>query len=373
MTFVPPPYPYERLGGLLEVASRHEGGAVDCSIGTPVDDPPEIVLEALARATGVRGYPPSAGTIDLRDAARGWLDRRFGVAVGDSEIAACVGTKEFVASLAGFLHRQDPSRDVVLFPAVSYPTYAMSAALAGLSAHPVASREGRLDLAAIPAALAQRALVLWVNSPSSPTGALDDLGAAAAWGRAHGVVVASDECYADYTWLEAPRTILESGMSGVLALHSTSKRSNLAGLRVGFYAGDADLVAYLRLVRQHAGLMVPGPAQAAAAVAYRDDEHVEVQRARYLERLEILAGALRDYGIDVEMPAGGFYLWFRDGRSDGWALAADLARDAGLVTSPGELYGADGAAFVRLAVVQPTERLAVIAERLRRAGVSRLR
>ncbi len=373
MTFIPPPYPYERLGALSEVASLHEGGAIDCSIGTPVDDPPAEVLEVLARAVGVRGYPPSAGTAELRDAAGDWLRRRFRVEVPSESLAACVGTKEFVASLAGFLHRRDPSRDVVLYPEISYPTYAMSATLAGLEPRAVPERDGRLDLAAIPAEVAARALVLWVNSPSNPTGDLDDLDAAAAWGRAHDVLVVSDECYADYTWRGDPRTILEGGLDGVLALHSTSKRSNLAGLRVGFYAGDSQIVAYLRLVRQHAGLMVPGPAQAAAAAAYRDDDHVAVQRRRYHDRLDLLATALREYGVAAEVPAGGFYLWCRDERADGWALAGDLARDAGLVVSPGELYGTAGSAHVRIAVVQPTERLRVVAQRLRQRAASRVR
>ena len=178
-----------------------------------------------------------------------------------------------------------------------------------MPSHQPPGRLGGLDLDAIDADDAARALVLWSNSPSNPTGGLGDLGAEAAWGRAHGVPVFSDECYTEFTWDGPPRSILEHGADGVVAVHSLSKRSNLAGVRVGFYAGDAELVEFLRAVRQHAGLMVPGPVQAAGVVALGDDEHVEAQRARYRERLAFLAGVLGAYGCPVAFPEGGFYLW----------------------------------------------------------------
>ncbi len=364
MSFTPPAYPYERLDGLKKAAAAFDGGAIDCSVGTPVDPPPAFVLEELARAVGARGYPPSAGTPDFRAAAATWLARRFEVALSAEDVAACVGTKEFVASVAGYLHLREPGRDTVLYPAISYPTYAMGATLAGLRAVPVSLRDGRLELERVDAKDAARALVLWVNSPSNPTGALDDLGAAADWGRRHGVLVASDECYADFTWLTRPRSILENGCEGVLAVHSVSKRSNLAGLRAGFFAGDAEVVAYLRAVRQHAGLMVPGPVQAAAAAAYGDDGHVEVQRARYRGRLERLGAALGRLDIDASMPDGSFYLGCRKDGLDGWDLATMLAESVALVVSPGEFYGAAGSQHVRVAVVQPDERIELAARRL---------
>ena len=364
MSFSPPPYPYERLDGLKRLAGAHEGGAVDLSIGTPVDPPPDVALAALASASGARGYPPSAGTPELRRAAGEWLERRFGLAAAPEALAVCVGTKEFVASLAGFLHLRSPERDTVLYPAISYPTYAMGATLAGLRAVAVPLVAGRLDVAAIEPDDAARALVLWANSPANPTGALEDLGAVAAWGRAHGVLVASDECYADFTWAGPARTILEHGGEGVLALHSVSKRSNLAGLRAGFYAGDPEVVEYLRALRQHAGLMVAGPVQAAVAAAYGDEAHVEVQRARYLARLERLAGALGAIGVVAPRPAGSFYLWAHAEGLDGWTLAERLAERGGVVVSPGELYGPDGAPYVRVAMVAPDEAIERVARRL---------
>lgn len=367
MSFTPPAYPYERLDGIKRLASVFEGGPVDCSIGTPIDPPPDFVVEELARAVGARGYPPSAGTPAYREAASSWLRRRFGVEVAPEGVVACVGTKEFVASLAGFLHLRSPERDTVLFPAVSYPTYAMGATLAGLRSVAVPMEKGQLDLSAISEEDAARALVLWANSPSNPTGYLDDLEHVAEWGRRHGVLVASDECYAEFTWTSRPRTILEFGSDGVLALHSISKRSNLAGLRAGFYAGDDEVVAYLRLVRQHAGLMVPGPVQDAVALAYGDDAHVELQRQRYLARLERLSGALARVGIDAPLPEGAFYLWCSKPGLDGWALGEFLAERSGLVASPGELYGDAGRDFLRVAVVQSDERIELVASRLEAA------
>ncbi|OWY61953.1 hypothetical protein B7486_61010, partial [cyanobacterium TDX16] len=301
--FVPPPYPYDRLTPLKAAAEAHDGGMVDLSIGTPCDPPPDVVVEALAGSGAERGYPPSIGTPVLRDEIARWFDRRLAVTVDPgTQVAACVGTKELVGLLPHLLRLRDPSRDTVLYPEISYPTYAMGATLAGCRAVPVPVDEHwSLDLSAIDPADADRALCLWVNTPGNPAGGLDDLGAAAAWGRANGVLVCSDECYVEFTWRGEPvapglppgRSILEHGTEGLLAVHSLSKRSNLAGLRVGFYAGQSDLVHYLAEVRKHLGLMVPGPAQAAGAVALQDDEHVARQRDRYWRRLEELAEVLR--------------------------------------------------------------------------------
>jgi succinyldiaminopimelate transaminase len=369
VTFRPPPYPYDRLDGLAEVAGAHPGGLVDCSVGTPCDAPPPAVVEALATSDTERGYPTSAGSAALRESAAAWLARRFGVELAPSSVAAAVGTKELVASVPHLLRLRRPERDTVLYPEVSYPTYAMGAELAGCRAVAVpapAGRAGGLDLPAVDPADAARALVLWSNSPSNPTGGLGDLGAEAEWGRAHGIPVFSDECYTEFTWAGTPRSVLEHGPEGVVAVHSLSKRSNMAGLRVGFYAGDADLVAFLRAVRQHAGLMVPGPVQAAAVEALADDDHVVAQRVRYRERLEYLASVLGEYGCPCELPEGGFYLWVPvPGRwTDAWTLAEALAADGGLLVAPGDLYGEGAARHVRVAVVQPMERLELVGRRL---------
>lgn len=362
--FVPPPYPYDRLDALAKVAAKHDGGVIDLSIGTPCDAPTPAVVAALSSSNAERGYPPSIGSEPLRSAAREWMKRRFAIEVPISQIAACVGSKEFVATTPQYLRLRRPDRDTVLFPAVSYPTYEMGAVLAGC--RPVAvpmNESGGLALDAIETADAERALMLWVNSPSNPTGALDDLRAAAAWGRQRGVPVFSDECYVEFTWQRSGESILQHGLDGVVALHSLSKRSNLAGVRVAFYAGDADIVNYLKEVRKHVGMMVPGPAQAAGVVALNDDAHVAAQRDIYARRLARTAAILAEWsGVTVPLPAGGFYLWFD--ASDGWAFAERLARDGGALVSPGDFYGAGGANNVRVAVVQPDERIELLAKRL---------
>lgn len=364
--FTPPPYPYDRLNELKPLAEAHEGGLVDLSIGTPFDPPPPAVVEALGHSGAERGYPPSLGTVAFREAAAGWLARRLGVEVDPAtQLAACIGTKELVAGIPQWLRLRTPGRDTVLYPEISYPTYAMGATLAGCRAVAVPVDEHwRIRLDAIAADDAARALCLWVNTPGNPAGGLDDLGAAAGWGRAHGVPVLSDECYVEFTWDGPPRTILEHGTDGVLAVHSLSKRSNLAGVRAGFYAGDPELVHYLAEVRKHAGFMLPGPVQAAAVVAYGDDAHVDAQRERYRERLELLAAVLAGIGVPTPMPGGAFYLWAPAPGGDAWAFARRLAADGGALVSPGEFYGAAGAGHVRLAVVQPTERLELVSRRL---------
>jgi succinyldiaminopimelate transaminase len=357
--FEPPPYPYERLDEIAAIAGQHDGGAVDLSIGTPCDPPPAEVLAALSAGDTARGYPPSIGTKAFRDAAAGWMQRRLGASVDpDRELAACVGTKEFVASVPQYLHLRDPERDTVLYPAISYPTYEMGAMLAGLRPVPY------LELDDVAEDDADRALCVWVNSPANPTGELHDLAAAAAWGRARAIPVLSDECYAEFTWTGGPTTILREGSAGVLAVHSLSKRDNFAGARIGFYAGDQDLVHYLREVRKHAGLMPPGPVQAAAVIALGDDEHVAAQRARYLARMQRLAAVLDKAGYPAPLPAGAFYLWVPAPGGDAWAAARDLAGKAGLIVSPGEFYGPHGSAHFRVAAVQPDDRVEVAARRV---------
>ncbi len=379
--FVPPAYPYERLDSLRAIAGGLPGGAVDCSIGTPCDPPPTAVVEALGRSGRERGYPPSIGAPEYRQAAAGWLKRRLGVDVDpDAGLAACIGTKEFVVSLPHYLRLRNPDRNTVLYPAVSYPSYEMGAVLAGCRAVPVGvDHRFRIDLSQVSDADAARALCLWVNTPGNPAGGLDDLAEVAAWAQRRGVLVVSDECYAEFTWQGPPRSILQHSTDpahrGVLALHSLSKRSNMAGVRAGFYAGDHQVVHYLRETRKHAGAMVPGPVQAAAVAAWQDQHHVDAQRELYRQRLNLLCEIAAASGATAELPAGAFYLWVPAPDGDAWAYARRLARDAGLIVSPGDFYcsdaaaglgngGADPTSHVRMAAVQPEERLRLALQRL---------
>jgi succinyldiaminopimelate transaminase len=364
--FVPPPYPYDRLNELKPLGQHHEGGLIDFSVGTPMDPTPPAVVQALADSGSEKGYPPSIGRPELRFAFASWLAERTGAEVNpETEVAAAIGTKEFVAGLPHWMRLRRPDKDTVLYPAVSYPSYDMGAIFAGCRSVPVPVDENwsiRLD--AISKEDADRALLLWVNTPGNPAGGLDDLPAIAEWGRSNGVPVFSDECYIEFTWDGDPRTILTNGTQGVVAVHSLSKRSNLAGLRVGFYAGDAEIVHYLREVRKHAGFMVPGPAQAAAVEALGDQVHVEEQRERYYSRLQRMAQVLESFDVEVQMPRGGFYLWVAAPDGDAWSFTRRLAREAGVLVSPGEFYGDQGKGHIRLAMVQPDSQIDVIERRL---------
>ncbi len=367
--FVPPPYPHDRLDAFRRLADGVAGGVVDCSIGNPVDPVPEVVLGALSvAAPGATGYPATIGSPDLRDAAAAWIDRRFGVAVSAEQVMACIGTKELVASLPRVLHLRNPTRDTVLYPAISYPTYAMGAELAGLRAVPVPlDARWHLDLSRVRESDAARALVLWTNEPGNPTAAVAtsaEVSATVEWARTRGIIVAADECYAEFSGGN-PTTALGAGTDGVLALHSLSKRSNMAGFRTGFVAGDAELVRYLGEVRKHAGLMTPAPIQAAAVAALGDDTHVVTQRARYQARRDLMVGGLRAHGLVHDGGPAPFYLWLRSESQvdDGWELAARLA-EAGTLVAPGSLYGASGADHVRLALTQPLDRLQLSLDRL---------
>lgn len=362
--YQPPAYPQDRLEEIRAIAKRVPGGVLDLSIGTPVDPPPAAAVAALATSGAERGYPPSSGSAAMRSAASEWMARQLGVEVPPADVLATVGSKEFVVGLPRMLSLAERERDVVLYPELAYPSYSMGAELAGLEpfAVPVAA-DGSLELDSLPEDVARRALLLWLNWPANPHGALGRFAEPVSWARERGIVVASDECYVAFTWDGPAASTLAEGTEGVLAVHSLSKRSNLAGVRAGFVAGDHELVAYLGAIRRHAGFMVPGPVQAAAAVALADEAHVERQRARYAERIDDAVRALSAAGLEVQAPGGGFYLWVAGGEAlpgaDGWELAARLAASTGVVAAPGELYGRSEAArrHVRLALVAPSERL----------------
>ena len=373
--FVPPPYPYDRLGDLRATAEAVPGGIVDCSVGTPVDPMPEVARQALAdTAAAATGYPAAIGAPAYREAAAAWIGRRFGVSVAPEAVVACVGTKELVASLPRVLALRDPSRDTLLYPDIAYPTYEMGARLAGLRAVPVPLDERwLLDLSRVDEDDAARALLLWVNEPGNPTGSsggAEHLRTVGDWARSMGAVVASDECYAEFTCDASgapapPATILTHGHDRARAVHSLSKRSNMAGLRAGFVAGDAALVSYLGEVRKHAGLMTPAPVQAAATAALGDDVHVDEQRTRYARRRAGALDALGAWGLVHDGGPSTFYLWLRSTETgeDGWSIARRLA-GRGLLVAPGDLYGRAGAAHVRLSLTQPDERLALAFDRL---------
>ncbi len=326
-------------------------------MGTPVDPTPPVVAEALAEAANAPGYPFTAGTAALREAAVGWMARRLGVVGLDpAAVLPTVGSKELVALLPWLLDASS-----VGLPSVAYPTYDVGARLAGARPVPVdgltALGPGRVDL-------------LWINSPSNPTGKVlpvDHLRKVVTWARERGVVVASDECYIEFGWDDTPLSVLhpsvcDGSFDGLLAVHSLSKRSNMAGYRAAFVAGDPALVAALLELRRHAGFMVPAPMQAAAVAALADDAHVDAQRARYAARRRLLRPALEGAGFRVDESQAGLYLWAtRD--EPCWESVGWLA-DRGILVAPGEFYGATGARHVRVALTATDERVGSAVSRL---------
>lgn len=362
--FNPPPHPYDRLNMLKPVCEAHDGGIVNLSIGSPSDPPPAAVVAALGSSDTERGYPASNGSPAFRQAAADWLNTYSGVNIGADDVRATIGSKEFVAGLPHWLKLRRPDLDVILYPETSYPSYAMGATLAGC--RPVAvpmDANWRMDLNQIDKADAEQALCIWVNSPGNPAGGLEDLDAAAAWGRARGVPVISDECYISFTWDGLGKSILSNGAEGLIAVHSLSKRSNLAGARAGFYAGDAELLHYISEVRKHAGFMPPGPSQAAAVVAFGDEEGVLIQRGRYMDRMKYMREVLAELDVECSLPQGGFYLWVPAPDGDAWGFVERLATDLGLLVAPGEFYGDAAPGYVRMAMVTPMESLELVRSR----------
>jgi succinyldiaminopimelate transaminase len=352
-----PDFPWDRLAPAKARAAAHPDGLVDLSMGTPVDPVPDLVQAALAAAANAPGYPPTAGTPQLRAALLDWVVAQCGAPPGIG-VLPTVGSKELVGWLPTLLGL-GPG-DTVVIPSLAYPTYEVGARLAGAT---VVRADSLVALGPT-----TRVRLVWVNSPGNPTGRVlpaPHLRKVIDWARERGAVVASDECYLPLPWDAEPVSALAvcaGDVTGVLAVHSLSKRSNLAGYRAGFVAGDPALVARLLEVRKHAGMIVPAPVQAAMVAALSDEHHVAEQRARYGARRAQLAAAFARAGFTIEHSAAGLYLWLTRGEP-GWQSVDRLAA-AGILVAPGEFYGPAGAAHVRVALTVSDERCAAAVERL---------
>jgi succinyldiaminopimelate transaminase len=344
------------------LAAQHPDAIVDLSVGTPVDPTPDVVQQALASATNSPGYPTTIGLPALRDGAGSWLRRRFGVeGLGPEHVLPVVGSKELIAGLC--VQLGIGAGDTVVVPELAYPTYEVSARLAGASV--IASDST--------AALGPQApALLWVNSPANPTGRVlppEHLAKVVAWGRERGTLIVSDECYLESGWEgQPPVSVLHPAVCGgsfrgVLSVHSLSKRSNLAGYRCGFVAGDPELIAELVAVRKHLGLIVPGPQQHAMVAALGDDAHVDAQRERYRRRRRILRAALEGAGLRIEHSEASLYLWAT--RDEPARRTVEWFARAGVLVAPGTFYGPAGARHVRIALTATDERVDAAAARLR--------
>ena len=355
-----PDFPWDRLAPYAATARTHADGIVDLSVGTPVDPVPPVVRGALAAASDSPGYPFTAGTPELREAVSAWAATTLRAEVAPSAVLPVVGTKELVALLP-LLLGLGPS-DRVVIPELAYPTYDVGAKVVGAQ---VVAADSTVQLGP------ERVSLVWVNSPSNPTGkvlGVEHLAKVVEWARSRGAIVVSDECYLELGWEAEPVSVLDPRVcggshDGVLAVHSLSKRSNLAGYRAGFVLGDQELVSSLLEARKNLGLMVPKPVQAAAIAALGDTAHVAVQKERYGRRRDHLLSAFLDAGFSVEHSEAGLYLWLTRGEGC-WDTVSWLA-ERGILVAPGDFYGARGAQHVRVALTATDERIAAAVRRLR--------
>lgn len=355
-----PDFPWDTIASVKAKAAAHPGGIVDLSVGTPVDPVAPLIRTALNSVAEIPGYPTTHGTPELRAAAVDALKRRYGVTdVDPAAILPVIGTKELIAGLPKLLGLG--AADLVVIPEAAYPTYEVGALLAGAE---VVRADGLTQLGPRNPAL------IYVNSPSNPTGkvlGVDHLRKVVAFARERGAIVASDECYLGLTWEGRAVSVLDPDVcdgdhTGLLAVHSLSKTSNLASYRAGFVAGDPELVAELLEVRKHSGMMVPFPIQAAMTAALSDDAHESQQRERYRARRETLRNALLAAGFRIDHSEAGLYLWSTRGENCHTTL--DWLAERGILAAPGAFYGPACADYVRIALTATDERIAAAARRL---------
>jgi succinyldiaminopimelate transaminase len=356
-----PDFPWDSLAEDKALAAAHPGGIVDLSVGTPVDPVPAVVRAALAGpAADVPGYPTTHGPASLREAIAGSLARRYGVTVDPVAVLPTIGSKELVAWLPTLLGL-GPEHTVVL-PELAYPTYEVGARLAG-------AQYVRSD--STTALGPRRVALVWLNSPSNPTGRVlpvEHLRKVVDWARERGAVVASDECYLSLSDSADAVSVLHPDVcggshEGLLAVHSMSKTSNLAGYRAGFITGDPRLVAELLEVRKHAGMIVPRPVQAAMEAAAADDAHVAEQVQRYARRRARLRAALEAAGYRIDHSEAGLYLWAT--ADEPCRVTVRRLAEAGILVAPGDFYGPKGDRHVRVGLTAPDERIEAAAERLK--------
>jgi succinyldiaminopimelate transaminase len=348
-----PDFPWDALAPYGDIARSHPQGFIDLSQGTPVDPTPEFIQQVFREAANSPSYPVTAGTPELRAAIKKWATERLG-ATGDFDVLPLIGSKEIVAWLPTILESKK-----VLIPEVAYPTYHVGAVLAGAESLPVA-----IDAQSWPVAD-----LAWLNSPSNPTGRVhsdSEIIACIDWSRSNNALLVSDECYLEFEHSAHPVSVLShtgGDNRNILAIHSLSKRSSMAGYRAAFMIGDSELVARIREIRKHGGMMVPLPVQKAMTVALSDDKHVAEQRTRYNDRKDALRPALEAAGFTIEFSDAGLYLWCTR-NEDAWESVAWLA-NRGILATPGSFYGSQGARHIRVAMTATDAQIADAAQRIK--------
>ena len=360
LSTVLPDFPWDTIADVKARAASHPDGLVDLSVGGPVDDVPPTIQLALAENAAAPGYPQTAGTPELRAAIVAALSRRFGIeGLSSGAVLPTIGLKEVVAWLPTLLGLRGQT---VVIPEVAYPTYEVGTLIAGCNVV-------RCD---DPSKAPRDTAFVFLNSPSNPTGAVASVELLRSWvafARETGAIIASDECYLYLGWAAEPVSLLHPSVTdgdntGLLALHSLSKTSNMASYRCGMVSGDVALVQEILEVRKQTGLIVPGPIQHAMVAALETDLHEEMQRSTYaMRRLELLK-ALPEAGFVVDHSEAGLYLWARREGMDS-RQALDWLADRGILAAPGDFYGPAGAQHVRIALTATDAKIDSAAQRLR--------
>jgi len=361
-----PEYPWEQLKPYSAKAALHERGAVDLSVGSPVDPTPVIIQEALNASSNAPGYPSTGGSPEFKNAVVEWFARRRGVeGLTPDQVMPTIGSKELISFLP-LLMGLGPG-DVVVQPKVAYTAYVVGAALCGAE---IISEDD-------PAKWPANTKLVWINSPGNPDGRVFDvheLKAAVDRARELGALLASDECYAELGWDDWSEKLIPSALDprvcgdsheGILVCYSLSKQSNLAGYRAAFAVGDAKLIKGLVNLRMHSGLNTPAPMQKVMTVALGDYEHVAIEKELYRERREILLAAVRGYGFELSDSQAGLYLWATLGE-DCWKTVDRMA-DLGIVVVPGTFYGEHSTQHVRFSLTATDAKIEEAANRLRNA------
>lgn len=358
-----PEYPWEQLKPYVAKAAKHERGAVDLSVGSPVDPTPSIIQDALNAASNAPGYPSTAGSPEFKNAVVEWYARRRGVSgLSPEQVMPTIGSKELISWLP-LLMGLGPG-DVVVQPKVAYTAYVVGAAMCGAE---IVSEDD-------PMKWPTNAKLIWINSPGNPDGrvlTVAEMKLAVDRARQLGALLASDECYAELGWGEWSEQLIPSVLDprvcgdsheGVLSVYSLSKQSNMAGYRAAFAVGEASLIKDLVNLRMHSGLNTPWPVQKAMVVALGDEDHVAVAKELYRERREILLAAVRAYGFKLADSQAGLYLWATLGE-DCWKTVDRMA-ELGIVVVPGTFYGEHSTDFVRFSLTATDDKIAEAARRL---------
>lgn len=358
MGFSLPDFPWDLLAPYGAKAREYQDGGIDLSQGTPVDPTPVFLQNALHDSSNSPGYPVTTGSKELRTAIDRYCREILG-AEGEFDVLPTIGSKELVAWLPFLLRAKQ-----VLIPKIAYPTYRVGALIASAQV-----REVEIDARSWPKV--DDETLIWINTPSNPTGRVQSESeiAAALAHRASGAVVTSDECYFSFPDAKQPISTFKVAAGdnrNLLVVHSLSKRSNIAGYRGAFIAGDRELIGYLLELRKHAGMMMPAPIQHVTAMALADETHVKVQAQRYAQRRARLRPALEEAGFRVEFSEAGLYLWCSNGDRD-WDQVQWFA-ERGIIVTPGNFYGEDGARHIRIALTATDDAIDAVISRISRSS-----